>query len=120
MTLDRPAPSGSDGHSSCPICDGPTELDRDGLYDDRYGYPGTFSVRRCRRCGHRFVAASFSEDELLALYADFYPRGELRLEQFKPRTEVHGFAAWLEGEQASAFRWVPRDVRVLDIGSRVR
>ena len=57
-----------------------------------------------------------SARELLALYADFYPRGELRLDQFKPRTEVHGFPAWLEGEQASAFRWVPRDVRVLDIG----
>lgn len=101
---------------ACPVCGGGTDLDQDAMYDDRYGHPGTYPYRVCRVCGHRVIGASFTEDELLDLYAEHYPRGVLRLEEFRPRQEVHGVAAWLEGERASAFRWVPRDVRVLDVG----
>ncbi len=104
------------GTATCPVCDGASVLERDGMYDDRYGYPGRFPYRRCRRCGHIFVGAAFTEAQLLALYAEYYPRGVLRLEDFRPRQEVHGVRAWLDGEYASAFRWVPRDVRVLDVG----
>ncbi len=105
-----------DGPRTCPVCGGVAGLACDGLYDDRYGHPGSYSYLACRPCGHRFIGAAFSEQELLSLYADFYPRGVLRLEEFRPREEVHGVMAWLEGEYASAFRWVPRDVRILDIG----
>ena len=47
---------------------------------------------------------------------DFYPRSEYDLEQYQPYKEANGFLAWLDGEQASTFRWVPSNVRVLDIG----
>ena len=102
--------------ASCPVCHGPTRVNRENLYDDRYGYPGTFTLRACETCGHRFVAADFSEAELSSMYSRYYPRGLLRLADFRPYVEAGGFAAWLHGERASAFRWVPRDVRVLDIG----
>lgn len=101
---------------SCPVCAGPTRGVREGLYDDRYGYPGRFSLLGCRVCGHKFLDATFSEDELVDLYGRFYPRGVLKLKSFRPKVELHGFKTWLEGEHASAFRWVPHDVSVLDIG----
>ena len=50
------------------------------------------------------------------MYSDFYPRSELDIESFRPYTEMHGFRTWLAGERASAFRSVPKNVRVLDVG----
>jgi 2-polyprenyl-3-methyl-5-hydroxy-6-metoxy-1,4-benzoquinol methylase len=109
-----PAP---EGHPpACPVCGARADVIRDDLYDDRYGYPGTHTLLGCRRCGHKFLGTRFTESELGALYGEYYPRGVLRLEAFKPRVELHGFRTWLEGEHASAFRWVPKNVRVLDVG----
>ena len=88
----------------------------DDLYDDRYGYPGRQTLFGCRACGHRFLGATFTDDELSALYGEYYPRAVLRLDTFKPFRELHGFRTWLEGEYASAYRWVPKGVSVLDVG----
>jgi SAM-dependent methyltransferase len=100
----------------CPVCGGPSRVHLAGQYDDRYGYPGRFTVLGCRRCGHRHLLASFDPEELGRLYSDFYPRSTLDIESFRPYTEMHGFRCWLAGERASAFRSVPRNVRVLDVG----
>jgi SAM-dependent methyltransferase len=100
----------------CPICGSPTELLYDDLYDDRYGYPGRHALLACRACGHKALGTAFTEAQLSELYGEYYPRGEIRLEDFRPRVELHGFGTWLEGERASAFRWVPENVRVLDVG----
>jgi len=40
----------------------------------------------------------------------------MRPEDYQAEVERSGLAAWLDGARASAFRWVPRDVTVLDIG----
>lgn len=109
-------PKSPDVRPACPICDGPTEVIWHDMYDDRYGYPGLFTIRRCKSCRHRYIDASFTAPELRSLYSDYYPRGMLDLDQFLPYTEARGARAWLAGEQASAFRWVPENVRVLDIG----
>jgi SAM-dependent methyltransferase len=50
------------------------------------------------------------------LYTDYYPRSTFNLEEYKPYQEVTGFTAWLDGAYRSAFRWVPKNVSVLDIG----
>lgn len=102
--------------SPCPICEGDTLILLEDLYDDRYGYPGHFAVRACSHCGHKHLAASFAAEELGRLYSDFYPRSNLDVESFRPYAETHGFGSWLSGERASAFRSVPRNVRVLDVG----
>jgi len=60
---------------------------------------------------------SFSDREIQGLYSDYYPRREMKTENFFPHVESRGLGAWLDGARASAFRWVPTDVRVLDIGS---
>lgn len=114
MTAVVRASSPRDG--TCSICAEPTTVLFDDLYDDRYGYPGRHTLLACPHCGHKALATRFTDAELVDLYRDFYPRGELRLEDFRPKVELRGFRAWLEGERASAFRWVPENVRVLDVG----
>ena len=86
------------------------------LYDDRYGYPGEFALRKCTGCGHKFLEHGFSRDLLNNLYTSYYPRSSFSPEQFRPRKEVKGFRAWLNGSRRSAYCWVPPKVRVLDIG----
>lgn len=100
----------------CPICGVQGQICQEGFYDDRYGYPGRFSLRGCTACGHKWLDAPFSAEQLGALYTDFYPRTNLKLADFAPHQEAQGFAAWMNGNYSTAFRWVPRGVRILDIG----
>lgn len=102
----------------CPICARANTRERFTLYDDRFGYPGLFPLLTCRACGHEYLGnTNFSDQQIRQLYSDYYPRGSMKVEDYRPHVERQGLAAWLDGARASAFRWVPRGVRVLDIGS---
>lgn len=101
----------------CAICAGANTRERFTLYDDRYGFPGQFPLFECGTCAHAFLGnASFSDEQIGRLYSDYYPRRSMRLEDYRAHAARAGLAAWLDGAQASAFRWVPGNVRVLDIG----
>lgn len=102
-------------HTNCPVCFGECKLFFD-LYDDRYGYLGIYPLLKCPSCGHKSLKGEFSEELLKKLYSEYYPRSVLKLESYKVPEEKSGFFAWLNGEKSSAFRWVPKNVRVLDIG----
>lgn len=100
----------------CVIC---SSKDLEGLftsYDDRYGYQGRFKILECAACGHRMLDAGFSREEFMRLYSEYYPRSAFDAERYEPYKEVSGFWPWLNGEYFAAFRWVPRDATVLDIG----
>lgn len=86
------------------------------LYDDRYGYVGHYSIARCSSCGHKQLDASFDKDSITTLYSQYYPRSSQKIEEFKPHQEVSGLDSWLRGDLFSAYRWIPKNVRVLDIG----
>lgn len=86
------------------------------VYDDRYGYPGLFGIYWCPHCGHKFLSGNFTPELLARLYTYFYPRSTLNLDQYQPAKEIKGFASWLNGESCSAYCWVPKNVRILDIG----
>lgn len=86
------------------------------LYDDRYGYHGKFKLYKCSYCGHKTLDVEFSQEQLAALYTNYYPRSAFNIEDFKPYKEVGAFTAWFSGEYSSPFRWVPKGIRVLDIG----
>jgi 2-polyprenyl-3-methyl-5-hydroxy-6-metoxy-1,4-benzoquinol methylase len=101
---------------NCPICERETTKVRSNAYDDRYGYSGTFDVRRCQHCQHHFLDATFSAHELADLYSTYYPRTFLDVEKVVIPQEGRSTRTWLRGDDASAFRWVPPGVRVLDIG----
>lgn len=101
---------------ACPICGSATSLRHGDMYDDRYGYPGLFEVRRCTSCGHCHTRADFDVAELSRLYTQYYPRAAFEVEQYRVPRESRGFGAWWSGERCAAFRWIPSGVRVLDIG----
>lgn len=101
----------------CPVC-GSTAIrpSLTGLYDDRYGYPGRFDLCACADCGHQFLDAVFSEEKLQHLYTHFYPRSGRSLDDWQPHPELGAFRLWLARGRNAVFRWVPRDVKVLDVG----
>lgn len=101
---------------ACPICG--TAIDKPGanLHDDRYGYPGEFPLYRCPACGHRVLAVSFSEAEIRELYSDYYPRSNRSLDSYAVPEDKSDMRLWFEGDMSSPFRWVPKGVKVLDIG----
>lgn len=86
------------------------------LYDDRYGYDGQFILLHCKSCGHKQIDFDATEEILLDLYSNYYPRSTLDLDEYKPHKKNTEFKAWLNGEMKSAVYWVPKNVRILDIG----
>ena len=102
--------------ATCPICCGLNISLGHTLHDDRYGYPGGFQLLKCESCGHQFLQGEFSADLLGYLYSNYYPRSTISLEAYKPHTLRVGLKSWLDGARSAAYRWVPRNVKVLDIG----
>jgi len=100
----------------CPICTFNGHVVMKDVYDDRYGYPGSFALEHCNNCGHIFLDHTLCQNDLGDLYTNYYPRSLYDIDSFKPFVDHLGFFAWLDGSRSSAFRWVPPDVRVLDIG----
>ncbi|ORU93993.1 MAG: hypothetical protein A6F70_07260 [Cycloclasticus sp. symbiont of Bathymodiolus heckerae] len=101
---------------SCLICNGQECKTVRSVYDDRYGYSGIYPLLKCANCRHTFLQGEFSPELLQGLYSNYYPRSTFNVDNHQPYKQAHGFKAWLDGEQSSTFRWVPRNVRVLDIG----
>lgn len=101
---------------SCPVCSGMVVGPDQILWDDRYGYPGRFALMRCPGCGHAFLECGFIPAQLSVLYTNYYPRKTFDVEQYKPHSEIGGMTAWFNGLNGSAFRHVPKNVRVLDVG----
>jgi SAM-dependent methyltransferase len=102
---------------SCPICfDKNITLIYDGLYDDRYAYPLSFPIFGCSTCKHKFLKDDFSDKDLTYLYSNFYPRRHFSLDDFSPVTVSHGFSLWWNGEKSSAYTYVPKNTKVLDVG----
>ena len=85
-------------------------------WDMAHGYPGTFPVWQCKACGHMYLIGNFTPEMLTDMYSNYYPRAQFDVGQYKPYPERTGFLSWLDGDDASCHRWVPKNVRVLDIG----
>lgn len=101
---------------ACPVC---AQEHLDELYtlcDDRYGYPDDVCLTVCKDCGHKFADPPLGADVLQTLYTGYYQRDTIDPAQFKPYKAPGGLLSWLNGDFSSAARWVPNDVRVLDIG----
>ena len=101
---------------SCPVCQSNISKTKYNLYDDRYGFPGNFFLFECRKCGHKYLKVEFAPEEITSLYTSYYPRSTFKLEDYQPHKESKGFNAWFNGEHRSAFHWIPKNVKVLDIG----
>jgi SAM-dependent methyltransferase len=63
-----------------------------------------------------YLARHFSQDELTELYTRYYPRAIFDPAKYEAHKERYGFLSWLDGDKTSAFRYVPKNVKILDIG----
>jgi len=92
----------------------------DGLYDDRFGAPGTFAILQCAACGLVQTWPRPGEDELKELYEKFYNAG------IKPDSAYRGlrerfFASalyrfWLGWDGDMSFHGRRGAGRLLDVG----
>jgi 2-polyprenyl-3-methyl-5-hydroxy-6-metoxy-1,4-benzoquinol methylase len=99
----------------CRICSGKLIIYNE-VFDDRYGYSGYFDILKCNSCDHKVLKVEFSQNQLIRLYTDYYPRSTFDFTNLEPSRDPNGFCAWLNGVSSSAYCWVPENVRVLDIG----
>jgi len=100
----------------CPICNSYSSSLYYKLYDDRYGFPDQYNLFSCNSCKHKYLEGEFTPEILKNLYTNYYPRSNWSIEKFKPREEVKGINDWYKGLHRSAYAYVPKNVRVLDIG----
>ena len=100
----------------CPICHSEkTKFLFEG-WDLVFGYPDSAFVYTCKACGHVFVAGTLTPEQLTDMYSNYYPRADFDVNDYEPYKEKKGFFYWLDGEEGHAYRHVPENVRVLDIG----
>jgi 2-polyprenyl-3-methyl-5-hydroxy-6-metoxy-1,4-benzoquinol methylase len=101
---------------SCEICFSENFKKVLDLYDDRYGYPGKFDLYECLHCGHKFLDNNFTSEQLGDLYSNYYPRSSFSIENYQPLKFKNNFLSWFNGERRSAFTYIPKGVKVLDVG----
>jgi len=65
----------NDGRHFCLICGHECQPVLEGLYDDRFGSPGSYEVIRCRHCGLEQTWPRPAESDLKELYERFYNWG---------------------------------------------
>ena len=81
-----------------------------------YDYPEPALVYQCGDCKHIFTAGTLTPEQLTDMYTNYYPRSDFHVEDYQPFHEKNGFLYWFDGEEGHAYRHVPKNVRVLDIG----
>lgn len=100
----------------CPVCRSLNIKNKLIKYDDRYACPGIFKIGRCSNCGHYFVLYAKGLD-IGKLYTEFYPRKDIQDGFIEPVFDKKSrFDVWLNGESRMAYKNVPENVKILDIG----
>ena len=115
-----PAPTLTDHASSCPRCGGTCRPVLEGLFDERFGAPGTYAILKCGNCGLEQTWPRPSEEELKGLYERFYNAG------VKPGSAYQGlrerflasglYRLWLKFDGDMSFHGRRGAGRLLDVG----
>lgn len=104
----------------CLICGQSCRPVLTGLWDDRYGAPGTYDVVQCRSCGLEQTWPQPRESELAALYEKFYNRGgggETVYTKIRERFLLSSlYRVWLRWDGDVSFHLRRGRGRLLDVG----
>ena len=105
----------------CIICNNSEFKKVFNLYDDRYGEPNLYSIKECTQCGHYCTFPRINNNQLAALYGNFYPRKNVNLESIvkeakKESYKFSGFFRWLKGTNNQGQFYAKKDDLFLDIG----
>ncbi len=115
-----PSPT-ADEAIECPVCSHFMAVWLSGLSDDRYGYPGLFTLRRCHQCGLVETWPQLRNEELPALYSTYYPRRMIEVETLPlqltdPESLWGRLRIWLAGTGNQGHHFARVGMRVLDYG----
>lgn len=106
---------------SCKICGQSSRVLHENLFDDRYGYPGKFSVYRCSACGFGQTEPLLTPEALGKLYTDYYPRKNITVDEVRRSItwrpgKLARWKRWLQGVNNTCHYHVTPKTKVLDIG----
>lgn len=105
----------------CQLCHTSCELMYQNLADDRYGYPGSFSVYQCPHCQLGTLAPQLNDKQISQLYTDYYPRRAIsataiqRAAAYRP-TLGFKISSWLKGTNNLSHYYIAPHTTVLDVG----
>ena len=115
-----PAPALTDHASFCSMCGGTCRPVLEGLFDERFGAPGVYSILQCTDCGLEQTWPRPSEGDLKGLYERFYNAG------VKPDSAYGGlrerflasglYHLWLKWDGDMSFHGRRGAGRLLDVG----
>jgi 2-polyprenyl-3-methyl-5-hydroxy-6-metoxy-1,4-benzoquinol methylase len=107
-----------------PICKKVSHLLIAEISDDRYNYPGSFSIYRCENCDHCFTLPRFQANRISELYQDFYGRNQLDINEIKSQALENikrGNSKYLKKRFQMEINLLkiekPRQLKLLDFGS---
>jgi SAM-dependent methyltransferase len=108
------------GRRHCSRCGHEAEPVVDGLFDDRFGAPGTYAVLKCSACGLEQTWPRPSEIELQELYEQYYNTGVAPHSAYQRLREdfyASGlYRLWLRWDGDLAFHGRRGRGRLLDVG----
>lgn len=105
----------------CIVCDSEMAAHRFGMFDDRYGYPGFFTLCRCPQCGQFQTDPLLEDAELPSLYATYYPRRQIDIgaivrQVSEPGSKAEKRRRWLCGTDNQGQYAARLGMVVLDYG----
>jgi len=102
----------------CPICQSKLQQQVEGVYDDRYGAKGRYSIYQCVNCGHAITSPAIPHAQLAALYSRYYPTGIYTSGQIANSVKTPSpIIAWLTGFDCNPYLFAKKGDIVLDVGS---
>lgn len=109
-------------NKNCPICKGAINKVYGQMIDDRYGYPGKFSVYSCAHCQHMTLYPKLSEGEIGDIYSMYYPRKAFSGKTIRASVDSElrpysSFKRWIKGVNNQGQFKAHETELVLDIGA---
>lgn len=91
------------------------------MFDDRYGFPGYFSLHCCPTCGQLQTVPLLIDKDLPALYSNFYPRREIDIGALQravgnPGSFTEAVRRWMAGTDNQGQYVARPGMAVLDYG----
>ena len=103
-------------NKDCPVCHSTQQKKTHQLFDDRFGFKGDFTLFKCLKCNHRYLEQTFNQEQLNKLYIDYYPRKNIEPTSIHAVKADSNFKNWLTGRHSRVCFWVPKNVKILDVG----
>ena len=83
----------------CKICKNTLIEWKNGLFDDRHGYPNLFKILKCQNCGFGQTFPQLSPSKISKIYAKYYPWHKTDISKVKKSDfkKPDNFTIWRKG-----------------------